>query len=102
LRLVSGGLRIDARGEGRALIVLKSASGEEIAIERSPDQLAELRSAIDATEAAAKEAAAQAEKEAAERAAAEAAAQAAAAEKAEAPADDPVEPAASSDQGSGA
>jgi hypothetical protein len=47
VRIVNGGLRLEARAGSRALLVLKSVSGEEIAIERSSDQLAELRSAID-------------------------------------------------------
>lgn len=40
------GLRLEARGEGRALLVCKSATGEEIGIERSPEQLAELQAQL--------------------------------------------------------
>jgi len=57
LRIINGGLRLEARDGGRGVLVLKSVSGEEIAIERSPGQLAELQSAIGALATAAEEAA---------------------------------------------
>lgn len=80
MRVLNGGLRLEARDGGRGLLVLKSVSGEEIAIERSPDQLAELQSAIAALAAAAEqkragqEAEAKAQQEALARAEQEAAA----------------------------
>ena len=43
MRVISGELRVEARAGGRALLILRSANGEEIAMERSPEQLAALR-----------------------------------------------------------
>lgn len=43
MRLVSGELTVEARADGRALLILRSATGEALAIERSPAQVAALR-----------------------------------------------------------
>lgn len=43
MRLVSGELTVEARAGGRALLILRSATGEALAIERSPAQVAALR-----------------------------------------------------------
>lgn len=43
MRIVSGELKVEARAGGRVLLIFRSANGEEIAMERSPDQVAALR-----------------------------------------------------------
>jgi hypothetical protein len=48
VRVVNGTLTLEARSDGRAVLVLASRAGERIGIERSPDQLRELRRQIDA------------------------------------------------------
>lgn len=77
--VIQGSLRLEARDRGRALLVIKTATGQETAIERSADQLRQLRYDIDQHLARA-----QADADAAaEAAAAEVAQRLAAAEKAQ-------------------
>jgi hypothetical protein len=47
VRKISGDVRLEPRGAGRAVLVLRSDTGETFGIERSPDQLADLRDGID-------------------------------------------------------